>query len=205
MKLSWGKPIIEVAKIASGVIGTYQAVPTPVEDSSKLTPTAGGKQDAPVEGGDLEDVKYGKNQYAFEFEVRKAKDRDMPIAHNDGVILDEYAFRLTPEDPSVPGFQFPRGRFHVEDSWDAKNGEKWKYILDALIPYDGGNKLRPYDGSGTAKVVLNGTNYLMSSAIIAINANGGSLTNVATPEMVQAAFAALTDENQDKVITALGA
>lgn len=205
MKLSWGKPIVEIAKITDGLIGTYQAVPTPVQDSSKLTPTAGDKQEAPVEGGDLEDVKYGKNKYTFEFEERKAKDRNMPIAHNDGVVLDEYALRLTPEDPSVPGFQIPRGRFHVEDSWNAKEGETWKYVMDALIPTDGGNKVRPYDGSGTAKVILNGTNHLMSAAITAINANGGSLTSVSTCEMIQAAFAALTDENQDKVITALGA
>lgn len=205
MNLSWGKPILEVAKITNGVIGAYTALPIPVQDSTKLTPTAGDKQEAPIEGGDLEDIFYSKNKYAAEFEIRKSKGRVMPIGHNDGVIVDEYAFRLTPEDPSVPGWQMPRGRFHVEPSWDAKNGEKWKYVFDALIPYDGDNKLREYDGSGTAKVVLNGANYLMTAAITAINANGGTVSPVATAQMIQAAFAAMTDADQDKVIAALGA
>ena len=205
MNLSWGKPIIEVAKIVNGVIGTYSALPTPVQDSTKMNATAGDKQEAPIEGGDLEDVQYAKNKYDVEFEIRKTKGRTMPIEHNDGVIDDEYAFRLTPEDPSVPGWQVVRGRFSVLPTWDAKNGEKWKYTLNALIPYDGGPKLREYDGSGTAKVVINGANYLMTAAITAINANGGTLSPVATAQMIQAAFAALTDANQDKVMTALGA
>ena len=40
MNLSWGKPIVELAKITNGVIGEYVASPTPTQDSAKLTPTA---------------------------------------------------------------------------------------------------------------------------------------------------------------------
>ena len=205
MNLSWGKPIVELAKITNGVIGEYVASPTPTQDSAKLTPTAGDKQEAAVEGGELEDVKQGKNKYVFEMDIRKSKGKLMPIEHADGVVLQEYAMRLTPEDPSVMGFQIPRCTVHVEESWNAKDGEVWKYSLDALIPLDGGKKLREYDGSQTAKVVLEGKNYMMTAAVTAINANGGKLDSTSTAEMIQAAFAALAADKQTAVITALGA
>ena len=205
MNLSWGKPIIEIAPITDGVIGAFVAIPNPVQDSSKLTPTTGEKIEAPTEGGDNEDVKYCKNKYAFEYEIRKAKGKIMPIDHNDGVVGKEYALRITPEDPTVKVFQMARTSVHVEPSWDAKNGEKWKYVHDSLIPYDGGNQVREYDGSNTAKVVLEGKNYLMSSAVTAINSNGGKLDSTSTAEMIQAAFAALAADKQTAVNTALGA
>ncbi len=205
MNLSWGKPIVELAKITNGVIGEYVASPTPTQDSAKLTPTAGDKQEAAIEGGELEDVKQGKNKYVFEMDIRKSKGKVMPIEHADGVVLQEYAMRLTPEDPAVKGFQCPRCSVHIEESWNAKDGEVWKYSLDALIPLDGGKKLREYDGSQTAKVVLEGKNYMMTAAVTAINGNGGKLDSTSTAEMIQAAFAALAADKQTAVITALGA
>lgn len=145
-QLSWGKPTIEFGKC--GVDG---AAPTkweklaydPVENSTKLTPTKGTKKEAKVEGGENEAVKYGKNTYAFEFEVRSAKGRTKPIPDEDGVVEGEYAFRLTPEDKECEGFLIERSVVSVEDTFDTENGKKWKYTVDVLKPATG-NQVKPY-------------------------------------------------------------
>lgn len=110
-QLSWGKPTIEFGKC-----GANGAAPTtwtkllcdPVENSTKLTPTKGEKKEAKVEGGENEAVKYAKNTYAFEFEIRAAKGRQKPIPDSDGVVEGEYAFRVTPEDATCEGILIDR-------------------------------------------------------------------------------------------------
>lgn len=145
-ELSWGKPKIEFGKC--GVNGANPSVWTvlpydPVENSTKLTPTKGTKKEAKVEGGENEAVKYGKNTYAFEFEVRSAKGRTKPIEDQDGVVDGEYAFRLTPENPECEGFLIERSVVSVEDTFDTENGKKWKYTADVLKPTTG-NQVKPY-------------------------------------------------------------
>ena len=110
-QLSWGKPKIEFGKL-----GADGAAPTkwdkleydPVENSTKLTTSKGEKKEAKVEGGENEAVKYSRNTYAFEFEIRAAKGRSKPIEDEDGVVKEEYAVRLTPEDSSVEGILIDR-------------------------------------------------------------------------------------------------
>lgn len=93
-ELSWGKPTIEF-----GLCGADGVAPTTwnkiayeiVENSTKLTPTKGEKKEAKVEGGENEAVKYAKNTFAFEFEIRAAKGRTKPIDDEDGVVTGEYA------------------------------------------------------------------------------------------------------------------
>lgn len=150
-QLSWGKPTIEF-----GVCGADGTAPTkweklaytPVEDSTKLTPTKGNKFEANVEGGEPEAIKYGKNKYAFEFEVRAAKGRIKPIEDEDGVVIGEYAFRLTPEDAECEGFQIDRATVSVEDTFDTKDGKKWKYTVDVLKPKEG-KMVKPYSAPST--------------------------------------------------------
>lgn len=145
-ELSWGKPGIEFGKC-----GANGAAPTtwtklaydPVENSTKLTPTKGEKKEAKVEGGENEAVKYAKNTYVFEFEIRAAKGRTKPIADEDGVVSGEYAFRLTPENPECEGFLIERSTVSVEDTFDTAEGKKWKYTADVLKPVSG-NQVKPY-------------------------------------------------------------
>ncbi|MBD3591490.1 hypothetical protein [Bacteroides sp. GM023] len=145
-QLSWGKPTIEFGKC-----GANGAAPTtwtklaydPVESSTKLTPTKGEKKEAKVEGGENEAVKYARNTYAFEFEVRAAKDRVKPIADADGVVEGEYAFRLTPEDATCEGILIERSVVSLEESYDTAEGKKWKYTVDVLKPASG-NQVKPY-------------------------------------------------------------
>lgn len=145
-ELSWGKP-----KIEFGLCGADGAAPTewtklpydPVENSTKLTPTKGDKKEAKVEGGENEAVKYAKNTYAFEFEIRAAKGRTKPIEDEDGVVEGEYAFRLTPENAECEGFQIDRSVVSVEDTFDTEEGKKWKYTVDVLKPTTG-KQVKPY-------------------------------------------------------------
>lgn len=151
-QLSWGKPTIEYGKC-----GANGAAPTtwtklaydPVESSTKLTPTKGEKKEAKVEGGENEAVKYARNTYAFEFEVRAAKDRVKPIKDSDGVVEGEYAFRLTPEDAECEGILIERSVVSVEESFDTAEGKKWKYTVDVLKPTEG-DQVKPYTPSAEA-------------------------------------------------------
>lgn len=151
-QLSWGKPKIEFGKL-----GADGAAPTkwdkleydPVENSTKLTTSKGEKKEAKVEGGENEAVKYSRNTYAFEFEIRAAKGRSKPIEDEDGVVKEEYAVRLTPEDSSVEGILIDRATVSVEDTFDTSEGKKWKYTFDALKPA-AGNQVKPYTASAPA-------------------------------------------------------
>ena len=145
-QLSWGKPTIEFGKC-----GANGAAPTtwtklaydPVESSTKLTPTKGEKKEAKVEGGENEAVKYARNTYAFEFEIRAAKDREKPNDGSDGGAEGEYAFRLTPEDTTCEGILIERSVVSLEESYDTAEGKKWKYTVDVLKPASG-NQVKPY-------------------------------------------------------------
>ena len=135
--LSWGKPRIFVAPIENGVEGTWLEVKTPVENSTKLTTTKGDKKEAKVEGGEVECVKYNRNAYALEFEIRVGLENDgtvttPPFEDEDGIIQTTYAVKVQPENPSVPGIYIKNSVVSLEDSWDAENGKINKYTCDVV-------------------------------------------------------------------------
>lgn len=149
--LKWGKPTIEI-----GLIGANGAAPTdwikldiPVENSTKLTSAKGDKKEAKEEGGGVVAVRYGENNYTLEFELYAKGDNEKPIPEVNGVITQEYAVRITPENASLPGKQLDLVHFSIEDTFDAENGEKWKYTGDVLKPTLG-NKIKPYSANGLA-------------------------------------------------------
>ena len=152
-QLSWGKPTIEFGKCdVNGAVPTAwtKLAYDPVENSTKLTPTKGEKKEAKVEGGENEAVKYAKNTYVFEFEVRAAKGRSKPIPDADGVVEGEYAVRLTPEDPTVEGILIEKATVSVEETFDTAEGKKWKYTFDVLKPALG-NQVKPYMASAPSE------------------------------------------------------
>lgn len=144
-QLSWGKPLIEFRELTnSETPGKWNPLGCdPVENSTKLTPTKGEKKEAKVEGGENEAVKYARNTYVFEFEIRAAQGRSKPIPDNDGVVTGEYAFRLTPENTACEGILIDRSIVSVEESFDTAEGKKWKYTVDVLKPVTG-NQVKPY-------------------------------------------------------------
>lgn len=134
--LTWGKPRIFIKK-SDDATGKWMELPTPVEDSTQLATTKGDKKEAKVEGGENEDVKYTKNTYALNFNLRGTKGRVKPMADEDGVITDNYTVALVPEDAELEGFQIDRASVSVEDTWSAQDGTVWAYAFDALKPETG--------------------------------------------------------------------
>ena len=67
--IGWGKAGIYLCDLDVENSEWIQA-PTPVENSTNLTPTKGSKQEAKLEGGENEDVRYGANNYALAYQIR---------------------------------------------------------------------------------------------------------------------------------------
>ncbi|MGM9810959.1 MAG: hypothetical protein ACI30J_08870 [Paludibacteraceae bacterium] len=116
--------------------GDWFELPTPVEGSTTLSVSKGEKKEAKIEGGELECVKYGKNTYSLELQIRAALEGDAlrkkPFEDNDGVIDGIYALKLQPENPKAEGLYIRRARVSFEPSYTAADGTMWKYTFDAL-------------------------------------------------------------------------
>ena len=138
--LSWGKPKVEFTKSKDGApaaSATWDKMPEIKEDTAKLTTTEGTKKEATEEGGDLVDTRKGKNKYLFELEIFVKKGDEKPIEDEDGVVIDNYAVRLTPEDEECEGFLIENASVSVSESWSSADGKLWKYSFDAKKPKTG--------------------------------------------------------------------
>ena len=132
--ISWGKPKIEVKKLGQEPEASWEVFATPVEGTTQLTTTQGDKIEAKIEGGENEAVKYKKNTYQLVFNVRQVPERTDPIVDSDGVVTDEYAVRVTPENPEALGVQIDRTSVNVQKTYDAENGLVKVYTFDVLKP-----------------------------------------------------------------------
>ena len=138
--LSWGKPGIEYVKLENGDLPStpvWKAFPTPVENTTKLETEEGESKEAKVEGGEVIATRKNVSKYKLEFEIYETDDLTAPIPDNDGIALDQYAVRLTPENTSAKGFIIDRASVSVVRTWDSENGGKIKYTFTALKPKTG--------------------------------------------------------------------
>mgnify|MGYP003398716353 FL=1 len=149
--LSWGKCKIETTPSTDGAPGSsasWTELDTPKEDTTKVTPTAGTEKTATEEGGELVDVRYGKNTYTLEFEIFVKKGKTRPFEDNDGLISGEHAFRITPEDEDCEGCQIDRSVVRCDESFSTADGKMLKYTARCLKPKTG-KTLKPYTKSGS--------------------------------------------------------
>lgn len=130
--IGWGKPRIFIRDLEDGDGASWIELPTPVENTTTLATSKGDKQEAKIEGGENEDVRYNRNTYALSLELRAVKDREKPIEDSDGIVDHKYEVMLQPEDPTVDGFHIPQATVSVEDNWDSEDGGSWVYTFDAL-------------------------------------------------------------------------
>lgn len=141
MILKWGKPLLEIIKLVDGEIPSsspqWTTLDNPKEDTTTLETTEGDVVEANGEGGELVDAYIKASSYQLSFQLFAKRDAEKPIEDEDGVILDEYAIRLTPEDDTLPGFMLPKCRVSVVDSYTAADGELWQYTFRALKPNTG--------------------------------------------------------------------
>lgn len=129
--LGWGKCRL-FAKDIDAKSASWFEFPTPVEGSTTLETTKGDKQEAKVEGGENEDVRYAKSTYVLNAGIRAAKGRTKPIKDEDGIVAHNYAVAVQPEDPEAIGIYIPKAKVSVEDIWSTEEGGIWNFAFDAL-------------------------------------------------------------------------
>lgn len=146
MILSWGKCTIETTPSQGGTVATdaeWKQLDTPKEDSTKVTPTAGAEKTATEEGGELVDVRYGKNTYTLEFDIFVKKGQQRPFEDVDGLITGEHAFRITPEDEDCEGSLIERSVVRCDESFTTAEGKMLHYVARCLKPKTG-KTVKPY-------------------------------------------------------------
>lgn len=129
--LGWGKCRL-LAKDLDTPGAKWFEFPTPAENTTTLETTKGDKQEAKVEGGENEDVRYAKSTYTLNAHIRAAKGRKKPIADSDGIIDHNYAIAVQPEDPLAQGIYIPKAKVSVNDTFSTEYGGVWEYAFDAL-------------------------------------------------------------------------
>ena len=129
--LGWGKCRLFVRDLDEKN-APWQEFPTPVENTTTLETTKGDKQEAKVEGGENEDVRYAKSTYVLNANIRAAKNRKKPIEDADGIIDHNYEVAVQPEDPEATGIHIPKAKPSVNDTWSTEEGGIWEYAFDAL-------------------------------------------------------------------------
>lgn len=132
--VAWGQPKIEVKKTGETL---WTAFATPVEGTTTLECTQGDKLEAKIEGGENEAVKYKANTYTLTFEVRQVPERTDPIEETDGIVADEYAVRITPENEAATACLIERAAVNVQTKFDSENGLVKTYTFDVLKPETG--------------------------------------------------------------------
>lgn len=136
--LNWGECDLKHATSTDGTpTGEWDELPTPKEDSTQLTTTAGTEKTATEEGGALVDYLPGKNTYQLEWDEFVKKGEEPSFEDNDGVITGEHAFRVEAQDKDCPAIQIDRAVLRVEDSYTTADGQLRHYVARALKPKTG--------------------------------------------------------------------
>lgn len=144
--IGWGKPKLETTPSVDGApeaSATWKEIDTPKEDTTQLNPSAGNEVEATEEGGDLVDVRTGKNKSELVFDLFVKKGGKRPWDDNDGPVPGEHAIRLTPEDEECEGIQIDRCTIRCEESYTAADGKLLHYVCKVLKPKEG-KMVKPY-------------------------------------------------------------
>lgn len=134
--LSWGKPRIFVKDIDTPD-ADWKELNTPAQDTTELQPTKGDKMEAPIEGGENEEVKYKDGLFAVVYNIRKYKGRAVPIPNKNGVASKHYAFCLMPEDNTNIGFYIEKTTVTIDDTFTPADGAVWAIQHDAIAAASG--------------------------------------------------------------------
>lgn len=142
MVLSWGKCKAFLRRIDQVKKGAFIQLPTPVQNTTKLTPTQGTKKEAKIEGGENEAVRYEKNTNQLALNIRGAKGRRRPLKDSDGIVEGEYEVFIQPENVEGTGVYLPKVNINAQGSFDTEEGLVWPYTMDTVTPDDGGEQVR---------------------------------------------------------------
>lgn len=134
--IGWGKCSI-IVKELDNPTAKWTKIPTPKENTTKLTPTKGDKKEAPIEGGENEAVKYSANKYVVEYVLRRLQGRKKPFADTNGIVAKHYAIFIQPENIAVPGPRIDDTVVSLADEFSTEEGGILTYNHDALKPETG--------------------------------------------------------------------
>ena len=138
--IGWGKCNIIIKDLdKSGA--KWTKLPTPKENTTKLSITKGDKKEATIEGGEYEDVKYSANKYELAYSIRRNSARKKPFADKNGIIEHRYAIFVQPENIKVPGPHMEISVVSLEEAFDTEDGGLLTYTHDALKA-DSGNMVK---------------------------------------------------------------
>lgn len=139
--LAWGKCKVTATPLQNTGATSEAAVefPTPVEDSTQLTTTQGDKNEARVEGGAVEAVRYNANSYELAFDIRlHSGQKTPPLDGQDGVIPGEYKVEIVSEENAeAPKVRINRASANVQLGYTADGGIIASYTFSALTNDDG--------------------------------------------------------------------
>lgn len=152
--LSWGECDVFHAASAGGVAPKrsegWEELPTPKEETTKLTAEAGTEKTATEEGGAIVDYMPGKNTYTMEFDLFRKKGEELPewLKDEDGVVPGEHAFRVEPQDKAAWSILVERASVRVEDGYSTADGSTAHVVAKALKPAEG-NTVKYYKDPAT--------------------------------------------------------
>lgn len=140
--LSWGKCKVKLTPIeGTGATEQEHVFTDIVEDSTSLETTQGDKQEATIEGGEIEAVRYKANSYELGFQVRLKSDQiEPPIDGDEGVVAGEWTAKVEPEASGAPMCTINRAAVNVQVSFSAAEGFMATYTVSSLRPKDGKGK-----------------------------------------------------------------
>jgi hypothetical protein len=142
--LNWGNEKLEVGRLgALGFPISWITFPEIAQGTSQLTTEEGNVTEALDEGGNIIDTRTEASKYTFECTVFVKKGDKKPIEDFNGVITDNYALRLIPEDPSGYCWIMDKCSVSCVETWSSADGSRWTYKFKGLKP-PAGRILKPF-------------------------------------------------------------
>ena len=187
--LSTGKPSIYIAKLDEhDNIGEWIQVDTPKDGTTSLATEAGDSTKYQQEGKGIVDMEVGDSGYTFTFDLFVKKGFQKPIKDVNGVIVDNYAVRLSPKDKKATGFIIYKAQVSCVTSFAVADGMICQYQFTGLQTDDHENVM---DFWVEADQLVTDVNYLDLDATAG---SGESITGTITCTLATGETVTATDD-----------
>ena len=183
--LSTGKPTIEIAKLDEfDNIGTWFEVDTPKDGTTSLDTSKGEETEYRQEGKGIVDKEVGDSTYNFVFDLFVKKGFKKPIEDVNGVIVDNYAVRLSPKDKKATGFIIYKAQVSCLSTYSTADGMICRYEFAGLQTDDHANVTDYWIAANQLAADVNvvdipATGETLTATVTATIGTGDTLTAVA--------------------------
>lgn len=139
--LMWGKCSVKFTPIdgSGATINAAVTLPTPIRNSTVLTPQEGDKVDAEVEGGGVEASRRNSPKYTLATNVRiTSTNKTDQLGSVNGIVPGEYEVEVKPlENNAAPVLNIARASVTVMKNYTAEEGGYFAYSAEVLLPETG--------------------------------------------------------------------